>query len=217
MVASLMLAAGGWAGAAETGPPDPGERLIKAARANDVETVTRLLAQGADPNAHDGATVLIAAAGSRARGPERLVIRQRLLVAGARVNGPASDGLTALSIAAVLLDPVAVHLLLQHGADPNLVDLHCVTPLLHSLLPHGDEAKHLDVVRLLIGSGAHVNGRAMRDGRTALGSAVRRGSAAMVALLLAGGADPNLADDAGTTPLMAAAPLSSSQVGAARS
>jgi hypothetical protein len=37
----------------------------------------------------------------------------------------------------------------------------------------------------------------------------------MVVLLLAGGADPNLADGAGTTPLIAAAQLPSSQVGAA--
>ncbi len=187
------------AGAAET---DPGASLVAAARAADEEGVRRLLWQGADPNAEDRVTPLMGVAASARRGAERLAVMRLLLAAGAQVNARNAEGRTALSFAAGFLDPDAMRLLLEHGADPNLTDHRGTSPLLHALLPYRGEATRLEVVNLLLGKGADVNARAPGDHRTALHQALRPGHASVVQALLQHGADPNARDDAGSTPLM---------------
>ena len=64
------------------------------------------------------------------------------------------------------------------------------------------------VVRYLLERGAHVNAQSSRTGDTALSCACRYGDRPAVLLLLAAGADPNLAQhgyNAGETPFLAAA------------
>lgn len=199
---SLALVPGQCEVRAETQGADAG--LIAASRAGDVDRVRELLGQGADPNATGALTPLIAAA-TVPRSERHLTIMRTLLAAGAHVNGRAPNGGTALSMAARSLDVAAVHLLLENGAEPNLIDNRGTSPLLYSLLPYDREERHLEVLRMLLAGGADVNVRPYWN-RTALMEAVSRGHAKIVQLLLAHGADPNARDDAGATPLMYAVP-----------
>jgi ankyrin repeat protein len=182
--------------------------LIEAARAAKLDEVTLLLKRGANPNvsvAPDGLTMtpVIAAVGSQTRTADRVEIIRLLLISGAEANFRNERGRTALSIAAFLVDPDAIRLLLEHGADPNLNDKQNISPLTYSLFGIGDEARHLEVMRMLLSKGADPNVKPW-VGETALYRAVQQRSANMVKLLFDHGADHNLKDRSGKTPLMAA-------------
>ena len=91
-----------------------------------------------------------------------------------------------------------VQLLLDQSADVNARNKRDSSPLHWAI---HDEAK----VRLLIGHGANINAK-QADGRTPLYQAASLATGGSVLhLLLAQGADPNLATAAGQPPLMAAA------------
>ena len=175
------------------------KRLVAAARAGDAEDVRRLLAQGADPNAVDRITPLMAA-GTMYEKKQRLDIMRQLFTAGARVNAQADSGETALTFAARFRDPDAILLLLDHGADPNLAAQTGNSPLLEAMWFGAGERKHLELITPLLARGANPNVRGALG--TPLSLAVRHGSLAMVKLLLDHRADPNLPDNSGTTPLM---------------
>jgi ankyrin repeat protein len=196
-----MLAAAHTSLAVET--PELGRQLVAAARASDLPTVTRLLQQGADPNALDRATPIMGAAASSVSGEPNLAVMRALLAAGANVNARGLYGGTALILAARLCKPDAVRLLLDNGADPNLVDDEKVSPLVYSLQPFRNDQENLEIMRLLLAKGADVNATPITK-RTALFEAVFRGSVPMVKLLVEHRADPNTSDQTGTTPLMAA-------------
>lgn len=102
--------------------------LILAAEAGQSRAVRTLLKLGADVNAaaDDGVTALIAAA---AHGANRLVLGQ-LLEARADVDAQTRNGATPLLYAAERGNPVAVQLLLEHGANPMLASIDGVTPLM---------------------------------------------------------------------------------------
>jgi ankyrin repeat protein len=88
-----------------------------------------------------------------------------------------------------------VHLLLQRGAYPILVD----TPLIHA-----STEGHVETVRCLLDhrfAGRIINQRDWGD-RTALSWACANGHVAVVILLLERGADPTVADRDGLTPLV---------------
>lgn len=87
-----------------------------------------------------------------------------------------------------------VHLLLEHGANPNIVDQNGSSPL-HLASWTGD----YEVVKLLIGQGSTGNANHRqsadinlknKDNETALHSAAQYGHTAVVSLLLSQGADP---------------------------
>ena len=179
------------------------KRLVAAARAGDAEDVRRLLAQGADPNAVDRITPLMAA-GTMFEKKQRLDIMRQLLAAGARVNAQADSGETALTFAARFLDPDAILLLLDHGADPNLVAQSGNSPLLEAMWfgIGAGERKQLELITPLLARGANANVRGALG--TPLSMAVWQRSLALVKLLLDHRADPNLPDNVGTTPLMRA-------------
>jgi ankyrin repeat protein len=93
--------------------------LFTAARRGDVDTLNRLLSEGADPNARDanGDTPLMLAA---AGGHEPVV--RHLLKYGADVNAvPVPEHATPLRIAVRDGNAGIVRVLLAHGADPNIV------------------------------------------------------------------------------------------------
>ena len=136
--------------------------------------------------------VFDAAAVGRTRGLEELLAAEADL---ARAWSP--DGFTALHYAAFFGQEGAARLLLERGADVNLVarnaNIH-VTPL-HSAASGG----HPSIVKLLLEHGADPNA-AQDGGFTPLHSAAHNDDRESVEALLAAGADPSLANDEGKTP-----------------
>lgn len=133
-----------------------------------------------------------AAAVGRTRGLEELLDTDPEVV---RAWSP--DGFTALHLAAFFGQEDAAKLLLERGAEPNLVARHAtihVTPL-HSAAA----GAHPGIVRLLLEHGADPNA-AQDGGFTPLHSAAQNDDRESVEALLAAGADPSLANDEGQTP-----------------
>ncbi|ODT66485.1 MAG: hypothetical protein ABS75_27320 [Pelagibacterium sp. SCN 63-23] len=171
--------------------------LHQAAAANDVQRIEALLADGVPIDGRDGngATALLVATHGN-----RIEAAAALIAAGADVN--AKDGINdspyLYAGARGHLD--ILNLTLAHGADLASVNRYGGTALIPAA-----ERGHVDTVRRLIEAGVavdHVN----RLGWTALIEAVILGDGGerhqqIVALLLEAGAEPDLADADGVTPL----------------
>ena len=117
-----------------------------------------------------------------------------------RVHAFSPDGFTPLHLAAFFAYPETVTLLLEHGADPNVIAKNpsMVTPL-HSAAA----GRSLDVLRMLLMRGANPNAR-QQGGFTALHAAAIQGDVNMVRLLIGRGAMPAAASDDGKTALQMA-------------
>ena len=152
--------------------------LLFAARNGDVESAALLLDAGADVNdtAPTGTSVLVVAAHSGHGAAAMFLLEQ-----GADPNA-ADAGYTVLQAAILRDDQQLVKALLAHGADPN-TRLLTATP-----------------VRRL-GRDWAMNGNWI--GATPFWMAAMFADAGMMRDLAAGGADPTLAIEDGTTPLMA--------------
>jgi ankyrin repeat protein len=107
------------------------------------------------------------------------------------------DGFTALHLALFGGQEEAARLLLERGADPNVLS----TSEIAKVPPLGTAAfvRSVPLARLLIDSGADPNGRG-EGGFTALHTAAQNGDERLVRLLLERGADPSLAADDGRRP-----------------
>ena len=163
--------------------------------------VELLLANGVDPNraSDDGATPLYVAAHN---GHQAVV--ELLLDRQANPNlTRRSDGATALYVAARNGHQAVVELLLDRQANPNLTRRSDGATPLYVAARNGHQA----VVKLLLDRQVNPNLTRRSDGATPLYVAAQNGHQAVVELLLvlANGADPNLAKDTGTTPLYTAA------------
>ncbi len=124
-----------------------------------------------------------------------------LLAAGADVNAPRGDGMTALHWAARHGDAAAARRLLGAGADPE-----AVTRLgRHTPLHVASRAGHVAVVAALLEHRADAEALTS-TGATPLHFAAQSGSAGAAEALLARGADPDAREPRwGQTPLMFAA------------
>jgi len=122
----------------------------------------------------------------------------QLANAGADVNRPNGDGMTALMVACAQGDSSLMRLLLDRGAKIDATNDRGGTALMYSAT-----AGDLEAVGYLLGRGARVNSRAT-NGWSALTLAAARGFEKVAEMLLAHGADPNVADIYGWTPLMRA-------------
>ena len=172
--------------------------LLAAVAGSNRSEVKRLIAAGIDLNVRDGhgRTPLMLAAYKRDHKLARL-----LIAAGAEVNALENDRYDALTIAAVADDLSMVELLIANGADAALI----TSPYEGTALIAVAHLGHVFVVRALIGAKApldHVNNL----GWTALIEAIVLGDggkdhSAIVTDLIKAGADVNLADRNGTTPL----------------
>lgn len=105
------------------------EQLYRAALDGDEETVSELLAGGADPNGpyegdDDGGLPLCAAAAR-----DRVAVAGMLLAAGASVDGRESGGWTALMWAAANGSTGTAKVLIEAGADVNAANETGDTPL----------------------------------------------------------------------------------------
>ena len=167
--------------------------LMAAAKAGAHDLANRLLERGADVNARNdnGGTALMFAAI-----PGHVQTMALLVEHGADVNAVGHFNWTALMVAASKGHADGVRLLLTRGADPNVQDTYGWTPLMRAV--YG--GKHAAVTELLEHEQLNLEARDER-GATALHVAVERGDSALVAQLLAHGADPASTDDAGRVPL----------------
>jgi ankyrin repeat protein len=246
---ALLLARGADPNARE--PWQSQTALMWAAAENHAAVVAALVARGADPNVtsayfHDWALAPSEPATPKVTTPKgamtalQFAARQgaldsvRALVASPTlyVDQADPDGVTALTYAAVNGHyDVAMHLL-EHGADPAIVDnygrgvLYAVVdmnrPELEPRPPviGDDRAMALDVAELALAKGAdpdaQLYGRIPSrctngcnslgiEGATALWRAARSNDVAAVRLLLRRGANINLAARDGSTPFMIAA------------
>jgi len=160
--------------------------VLRAAYSGRQELVGLLL------DANPALDVFDAAAVGRERGLEELLAADTDL---ARSWSP--DGFTPLHLAAFFGHEDAARLLLEHGADANVVARHeslKVTPL-HSAAA----GAHSSIVRLLLEAGADADAR-QEGGFTPLHSAAQNGDRESAEALLDSGADPAATTDEGKTP-----------------
>ena len=185
-----------------TGPRDTAQQdtqLIDAADRGDATAVRRLLRDGADVVARDerGRTALVAAAYGN-----HLDAARALVEAGADVNAEDSTQQSAYLIATSEVgdDPRLLERTLAAGADVQAKDSYNGTGLIRA-----GERGFPRIVDRLLRAGVEVD-HVNRLGWTALLEAIILGEGGpahveTVRLLLAGGANPNLPDREGVTPL----------------
>lgn len=186
---------------AETGAmPVAGDRdqaLIRAAEGNDVALVRQLVADGADLRARDarGRTALMAATYQNHVESAGLLIK-----AGADVNAQDALQNSPLLLAGASGYLEILRLTLAAGPDFTVYNRFGGTALIPAC-----ERGHVEVVRELLKTAIDVN-HVNRLGWTALLEAILLSDGGtthqdIVRLLLASGADPNLADHDEVTPL----------------
>lgn len=194
-----QLAAGGNANLrvpAVMGQPQGDSLLQVAADAHATQTVSALLAHGADPSAagHAGHSVLWLAA---VRGDLPLV--KVLLSGGVSPDTHATSEKTPLLAALRATHPDVAEALLAAGASPEATDAQGHTPLMLACA-----SRELGLVKALLAQHAKP-AVADRERRSALWYAAASGSRDAVVMLLAVGASPDLADTREISVLHAAA------------
>lgn len=183
------------------------ERMVKAAKAGDVEFVQRMLEEGVGVD--EKASYEVTALCNAASGGGMEVI-ELLLARGASVNLPGQAGMTPLIEAALGAHPAAVRRLLATGADVKAKDRDGWTALHRNF--GGASIMNVEVVDLLIDAGADVNVQEGVFGCTPLHLVAERGrdaapgvAAAIIQRLIRAGADLTIKDRMnGWTPFVRA-------------
>ena len=174
-------------------------KLISAAERGDARAVQRLLEEGASVDARDegGRSALIAAAYGN-----RLGVARSLIEAGADVNTKDQTQQSAylISTSEVGDDPRLLELTLRNGANVHSLDSYNGTGLIRAA-----ERGHVRIVERLLQTSVEVD-HVNNLGWTALLEAIILGDGGprhtkVVRLLVGAGANVNLADGEGVTPL----------------
>jgi len=125
---------------------------------------------------------------------------QELLDTGVDVDTRSDDaGTTPLGWACVRGDIAMAEMLLEHGADPNIVNVHGVRPI-HVAI----EKAPYEIIAMLLDANADASA-AWEGGQRPLHIAAKAGRADVAAALIAHGADVDAAEDDGARPLHHAA------------
>ncbi|MBL8383598.1 MAG: ankyrin repeat domain-containing protein [Burkholderiales bacterium] len=187
----------GFLGAAADAQPSRDAALIEAAGAGDTSRVSRLLGEGANVNARDGRgrSALLAATQSN-----RIETARILIKAGADVNAKDDIQDSPYLLAGARGHVEILRMTLAAGADlksTNRFGGTALTPACH----YG----HVETVRELLRTRVDIN-HVNRLGWTCLLEAVILGDGGpahseIVRLVIAAGADINLGDAQGVTPL----------------
>ncbi len=173
--------------------------LHLAAKESNVKFFQKLLERGANPNILDkwGLSPLHLAVEKNHNEIIDLIFAHSKVM----IDDVNEDGHTALHLAASVSNIVAVQKLLEKGANPNILDKEGMSPL-HVAALYGREAEIFD---LLVAHGKvsvdHVDG----NGQTALHLAARNVNIGAVQKLLERGANPNITNKWGQSPLHVAA------------
>jgi RNA polymerase sigma factor (sigma-70 family) len=169
--------------------------LIVAVNSGHQAIAELLFKSGVRPDVHEAAAI------GQTERVEKLINEDRV-----RLNSFSAEGFTPLALAAHFGHRETTELLINQGADINLVSRHPVqvTPLHAALF-----GKQVETARTLIEHGADVNikrGGAgwPRAGWTALHYAAGFGFTELIPLLVASGADKQLVDEQQHTPLAVA-------------
>ncbi|MEO5342462.1 MAG: ankyrin repeat domain-containing protein [Gammaproteobacteria bacterium SHHR-1] len=181
---SLLLSLAACGGPSE----QPSISLYLALQRGDLNQIERHIAWQADLNAPlpNGLMPLhlVAADG-------RVAIARLLIKQGAQVNGRDQNGNTPIYHALRQGRTQLAEMLLQKQARLD------ADAMLWQLVQ--DEINDRDVVQFLQRQGADIN--RLRQGKSLLGEAIRRDNLHLSKLLIRAGADVNLAEESGTTPL----------------
>lgn len=169
--------------------------LLDASYQGNLDLVKMLVEAGADVNLSDGCGVvpLVRAIVSWHETDE---VVKYLIECGANVNACEGESWTPLEAAVHENASDIVKMLLDAGANPYVID----SDFGDSLLMQAAEDGNPKCVKLILGLGVDINHR-NHDGETALLYAVNRRLPHIVLDLLRAGANPNIKDNAGTSPL----------------
>jgi ankyrin repeat protein len=160
-----------------------GQDLIEAARAGDADTLSALLAQGADPNAVGGSEYFVAPALVHAVASSALDCVVLLVRAGADVNAQVNGR----CVAAFANDVTVLRALFDAGADPHWRSEHAILVQQFAASGLGIETSTALLTELR-SRGVDLNQRRLFP---PLWSAAQSGDAEAVEALLRAGADPN--------------------------
>lgn len=180
--------------------------LMTASVAGHVEAIKLLLEDGADPIAvdADGLTALMNAAEKGATD-----VMKVLVAAVAKSNGSANDyvntmsttGFNALIIASAHGHTDSVkYLISEANADVNLVHDNQVSALMYAAA-----SGHVETMKALLKNDQVDINAVHTNGGSALVEACTAGASEAIAFLIENGADYNIIDNDGVTPLMAIA------------
>jgi len=166
---------------------EPSEPLVKAAYENDLATVKKLLASGADVDVLDKSIDSTALAQAAVNDNREVMLV--LLHAGAEVNKQNRSGETALMFLSERVSADTVRALIKAGADLEMKDDEGETALITAA-----RLENTDVLKALISGGAKIDAKDEK-GQTALMVAAREGYIGNVKALLEAGAQINLKDE----------------------
>ena len=183
-----------------TSAPSTVSDLTDALKLRDVGKVRSLIAAGTNVNevVRRDYPLNIAAT----YGPVEMVTI--LLEAGAVLERPGRDGLHPLHNAVIVGHRDIVALLIQKGAVVDAKENKGRTPLVSFAATAGSD---IEIARMLLTAGANlgVESASVDDNFTALDYSAETGSVELAELLIAHGADVNLANKLGQRPLFFAA------------
>jgi ankyrin repeat protein len=171
--------------------------LISAATENNCPVIQLLLRKGADINATtlNGFTPLMKAIDSGSMDAFQCLLEDPNI----NINQQTKFGYTALMSAAIANDCFMIETLLEHGAEINKTTTKGKTALMLAT-----ELGNTDAVESLLDDPNLAINQQDDDGNTALMLALLKQDTFELIQLIAAGADPVIANNAGLTPLQAA-------------
>ncbi len=181
----------------ENGAEEQFDSLITAIHNNSFDVIRLLIENGIDPNDQQTSYLWssVVASGSTE-------LTSLWIDLGADVNMRDSDGNTVLWITMSRAPEIAkleiAKLLIKHGADVNAKSKQLLTPL------HYAASGDIAMTKMLLEAGADVNAKAderSQNQRTPLISAIVNNSTEIATLLIEAGAEINLKNADGRTPL----------------